>query len=651
MGSMHTGLEDRASNYPKLAAFFAERAAGGVGLIITGGISPNYRGGTTPWAGFLKYSWQVKRHQLITEAVHNHDGKICMQLLHAGRYAYNPLCQAPSRIKSPISKFTPFAMSNRQINNTINDYANSASLAQRAGYDGVEIMGSEGYLINQFISLRTNKRTDKWGGNYQNRCRFALEICRSIREKCGDNYIIIFRLSLLDLIDDGSTFEEVIELAKELEKTGVNIINTGIGWHEARIPTIVSSVPHGAFSWVTARLKEHVTVPLIASNRLNLPDQAETIIKKGQADMVSMARPFLADAHFYNKAVQGKQHSINVCIACNQACLDHVFKNKRATCLVNPRACFETDLNLDTQNSNNGSVLVVGAGPAGLSCASEAQKFGYKVTLVEAKDHVGGQFSLAEKIPGKSDFIHTITYFENLFLECGGKLKLDTQLSVENILEKNWDHIVIATGVKPRRPKIAGINHTMVCSYAQVLRGDVALKERIAIIGAGGIGFDMAEFVIKKGKNEGVSEYLKEWNIDHDLKSPGGVLSKQENNTVPESTIYMLQRSQGKQGRGLGKTTGWIHRLEVKKAGVKQMSGCEYLKIDDTGLHIRQDEKEQVLEVDQIIYCSGQESVNRLSTSLSLNKVNHHVIGGALKAGELDAKSAIKEGFLLAHTL
>ena len=649
MGSMHTGLEEEKGGFEKLAQFYKERAIGGVGLIVTGGISPNLRGRLAPNACQLSFPWQVGKHQVVTKAVHEAGGKICMQLLHAGRYGYHPFSQAPSKIKSPITPFTPSAMSSRQVRGTIKDYASSAVLAQKAGYDGVEVMGSEGYLINQFVSSRTNVRDDEWGGSFENRIKFPLEIVRSIRKRVGDNFIIIFRLSMLDLVDNGSSWDEVVELAKLLEKAGVTIINTGIGWHEARVPTIATSVPRGGFAWVTERLKKEMTIPLVATNRINTPEIAEHIIESGQADMVSMARPFLADADFVNKAAANTSELINTCIGCNQACLDHTFALKRATCLVNPRACYETEINF-TPTAKKKRIAVMGAGPAGMAFSVYAATRGHEVVLFEAKSEVGGQFNLARKIPGKEEFNETIRYFINQMKLHNVELRLNTRLDASVIRDEQFDEIVMSSGVLPRKIDLPGFDNPKVVNYQQVLNGEVTLGESVALIGAGGIGFDMAHYLCEpESTTLQPDKWLKQWGIDKDYSERGGLITPIE--ASEHRDIYLLQRKTTKMGKGLGKTTGWIHRLVLKKHQVKMKTGVNYRKFDEQGLHITIAEQDEVLAVDNVVLCAGQVSNLTLLEEMKATGLPVHLIGGADVAAELDAKRAIRQGAELAIKL
>ncbi|WP_421224932.1 FAD-dependent oxidoreductase [Aeromonas enteropelogenes] len=656
MGSMHTGLEEEKGGFDKLSAFYGERARGGVGLIVTGGIAPNLRGRLVPHGSQLSFPWQVAKHKKVTRAVHQEGGKIALQILHAGRYAYHPFSLAPSALKAPISPFKPRAMSERQIRGTIRDFAATAALARAAGYDGVEVMGSEGYLINQFICERTNKRTDGWGGSSENRMRFPVEIVRAIRERVGPDFIIIFRLSMLDLVEQGSTLEEVIALGQALEQVGVTLINTGIGWHEARIPTIATSVPRGAFSWVTAELKKHLKVPLITTNRINTPEVAERILAQGDADMVSMARPFLADPEFVIKAAEDRADEINTCIACNQACLDHIFKQKRASCLVNPRACFETELTFGRVPQPK-KLAVVGAGPAGLAFACYAAERGHQVSLFDQASEIGGQFNFAKQIPGKEEFHETLRYFAKRLEKCGVELYLGQRQSAESLLGGGFDEVILATGIRPRTPNIPGIEHPKVLSYLDVLRDHKPVGEKVAVIGAGGIGFDVAEYLVEKRevqKSDGDGDlrrdhWLKEWGIDKQLAERGGLTTPEVD--APERQIWLLQRKESKVGDGLGKTTGWIHRTVLKNRKVQMLSGVQYLRIDDEGLHIQVGDKQQCLPVDQVIICAGQEPLKELQVGLQAAGKPVHIIGGADVAAELDAKRAIRQGAELAAVI
>lgn len=653
MGSMHTGLEDRFYHYPKLAAYFGERAKGGVGLIITGGISPNRQGWLLPAGGTMNTLGDIAPHRLVTHAVHKHGAKILMQILHSGRYGYQPFVVSASPIKSPISMFKPRQMSDRLILETIQDYAETASLAKKAGYDGVEIMGSEGYLLNQFLSRHVNQRTDRWGGPIENRMRFAVEIVKAIRAKVGEKFIICFRLSMLDLVHDGNTMDEVITVAQALEKAGITLLNTGIGWHEARIPTIVTSVPRAAFVDYTAEVKKHVSVPVIASNRINMPDTAEEILAAGKADMVQMARPLLADAFWVSKTATNRVDEINTCIACNQACLDHSFQNKRASCLVNPRAAHETEL-VYLKTKKPKKVAVVGGGVAGMSAATIAASRGHQVTLFEASTEVGGQFNLAKVVPGKEEFHETIRYFKVQIEKTGVDLRLNTKFNREQLEREGFDDVVIATGVIPRGLKIDGSDAPQVLSYAEVLRG-APVGYRVAVIGAGGIGFDVSEFLLKpenQPQPQPLAEWQREWGIDPNPNyiTEGGFVPAEVE--PPIRQIYLMQRKTTPLGVGLGKTSGWVHRAQLKKHAVKMLRGVQYKAVTNEGLWIESNGHDQLLRVDTIVVCAGQESVKDLMPKEGESTLaNYHIIGGAKLAGELDAKRAIREGAEIAAKL
>ena len=700
MGSMHTGLEEERGGFTKLAAFYKARAKGGVGLIVTGGVSPNFRGRIAPFGSELSHFWQTQKHKQVTDAVHQYPTKICLQLLHTGRYAYHPFGVAPSKIKSPISPFVPKAMSVRQIKSTIKDYAYAAKLAAKSGYDGVEIMGSEGYLINQFACVRTNKRIDEWGGSIENRMRLAIDTIKAVRAKVGDNFIIIFRLSMLDLVEGGNSWEDVVLMAKAVEKAGATLINTGIGWHEARVPTIVTSVPRGAFTWVTEKMKQEVSIPLITTNRINTPDVAEHVLATGQADMVSMARPFLADAEFVNKAANNKADEINTCIGCNQACLDHVFAQKRASCLVNPMACYETELVLEKTNKIK-NIAVVGAGPAGLAFSIYAAQRGHQVTLFDKNSEIGGQFNFAKQVPGKEEFFETLRYFTKQLSLHNIKVHLNSEPSIdkcaEKLLAEGFDEVVLATGIKPRDLNIKGLKEGFaskkVLTYLQVLRDKVEVGKNVAIIGAGGIGFDVATYLSEnlseKPLTDDLNRWLETWGVDKKYQHDGALLpkkssSKQElskkelskkelpkqelskeelsqqnmtnevtiNNAItqykPIRNISLIQRKATKVGKGLGKTSGWVHRAHLIKQGVAMIAGANYQEITEKGLLIEVEGKEQLLEVDNIIICAGQEPNRDLQQILLAGGVKVHLIGGANVATELDAKRAIRQAAELA---
>ncbi|MFN3073907.1 FAD-dependent oxidoreductase [Acinetobacter sp. TY2] len=653
MGSMHTGLEDRFYNYPKLAAYFGERAKGGVGLLITGGISPNRQGWLLPAGGTMNTLGDIAPHRLVTHAVHKHGAKILMQILHSGRYGYQPFVVSASPIKSPISMFKPRQMSEKNILSTIDDFAHTASLAKKAGYDGVEVMGSEGYLLNQFLSRHVNQREDQWGGAIENRMRFAVEIVKAIRAKVGDKFIICFRLSMLDLVHDGNTMDEVITVAKALEKAGITLLNTGIGWHEARVPTIVTSVPRAAFVDYTAEVKKHVAVPVIASNRINMPETAEKILAAGKADMVQMARPLLADAFWVNKVATNRVDEINTCIACNQACLDHSFQNKRASCLVNPRAAHETELvYLKTKKSKK--IAVVGGGVAGMSAATVAAERGHNVTLFEAAKEVGGQFNLAKVVPGKEEFHETIRYFKVQLEKTGVEVRLNTKVNREQLEREGFDDVIIATGVVPRGLKIEGSDAPNVLSYAEVLRG-AQVGDKVAVIGAGGIGFDVSEYLLKpehQPQPQPLAEWQREWGVDPNpnyMTEGGHVPAEVE---APIRQIYLMQRKTTPLGIGLGKTSGWVHRAQLKKHAVRMMRGVQYKSVSNEGLWVEVNGHDQLLRVDTIVVCAGQESVKELMPKEGESTLaSYHIIGGAKLAGELDAKRAIREGAEIAAIL
>ncbi len=652
MGSMHTGLEDRFWNYGKLSAYFAERArGGGPGLIITGGISPNRRGWLAPFGGTMNWPTDVLNHRRITGAVHQEGGKICMQILHAGRYGYHPFNVSASGIKAPINKFSPRALDQSGIEKQIKAYVRCARLAQRSGYDGVEVMGSEGYFINQFLCTRTNQRTDRWGGSFENRSRLAIEIVDRIRSAVGSDFIIIYRLSMMDLVEDGLHWNEIVSLGKAIEQAGASAINSGIGWHEARIPTIVTSVPLAAFSRVSKKFREQVSIPVIATNRINSPDAAERLLAEGHCDLVSMARPFLADPRLIQKSKVGADQEINTCIACNQACLDFIFNGKKATCMVNPRACRETSLvYVPTQRTQK--VAVVGAGPAGLATAATAAERGHRVILFESNNQIGGQFNIARAIPGKQDFAETLRYYQTKLDKYEVDIRLNQTATTEQIRGEKFDHIVIATGVIPRPINLPGNTHPMVYRYDEVVLENKPVGKRVAIIGAGGIGFDLAEYLLHReieGDNqEKLEAWYAEWGIDPIYESQGSLVPQQVEPPVRE--IYLLQRKTTPHGRSLGKTSGWVHRLQMRKNGVRMLGGVKYESIDDRGLHIQVGEEKQLLEVDNVIICAGQLSVNQLYQQLNPygkdNKV--HLIGGAFLAAEVDARRAIQQGAELA---
>ncbi len=646
MGSMHTGLEEAPNGIERQAAFFAERARGGVSLIVTGGYGPNFEGAAIPTDKFLHSEEDAKHHTPITDAVHAEGGKICLQILHTGRYAYNSASVAPSAIKAPINPFVPHELDDEGIEKQINDIVTTAKYAQVANYDGVEIMGSEGYFLNQFLAARTNQRTDAWGGSYENRMRLAVETVKRTRASVGENFIIIYRLSMLDLVEGGSTFEEALELGKAIEAAGATIINTGIGWHEARIPTIVTKVPRAAFTWVTARFKEHLNIPLITSNRINTPEVAEEVLERGDADMISMARPFLADPFFMLKAAQGKSDEINTCIGCNQACLDHTFQMKISSCLVNPRACYETEIVIEPTDKPK-KIAVVGAGPAGLGFANIAAERGHDVTIFDSAGEIGGQFNIAKQIPGKEEFYETIRYFNKMIELKGIKLKLNTRVSAADLDAMNFDEVIIATGILPRTPDIEGIDHPSVLSYIDVLKDKKPVGKKVAVIGAGGIGFDVSEYLThgKSSPSTDIPTFMKEWGVDMSLKARSGIEGVTPEPEASPREVYLLQRKTTSVGKGLGKTSGWVHRAGLNAKGVKMIPGCSYEKIDDAGLHITIDGQPKILDVDNIILCAGQTSLNELQDNL---KTKSHLIGGADVAAELDAKRAIDQGVRLA---
>lgn len=659
MGSMHTGLEDRPWHFSELAEYFAERARGGTGLLVTGGFSPNRAGDLLPFGSKMLSAWQVPFHKKVTSAVHEADGKILLQILHAGRYGYTPFNVAPSAIKSPITPFKPKELSSKQIYKTVDHYARAAKLAQQANYDGIEIMGSEGYFITQMINARTNQRTDEWGGSYENRIRFPIEVVKRIRAEVGPNFILMFRLSMLDLVDNASTFDEVVELAKALEDAGVNIINTGIGWHEARVPTIVTSVPRAAFADITGKVRAHLNIPVVASNRINMPDTAEGLLADDKADMVSMARPMLADAYWAKKAQEGRADEINTCIACNQACLDHTFEAKRASCLVNPRACHETQLvyrKVSAQDAKK--IAVVGAGPAGLACATVAGERGHHVTLFEARDDIGGQFTFASKIPGKEEFKETLRYYKTMLKKYDVNVKLNHHVTEQELRDGGFDHVVIASGVEPRMPPIEGIERDNVVSYQQLLDKELVLGKRVAIIGAGGIGFDVGEYLAHEGESLTLNNaaWMKEWGVDITNEHRGGLVDADVEASARK--LYLLQRKASSLGKGLNKTSGWVHRAVLKMKHVEMIGGVSYDKIDDQGLHITitrdEESTSRILEVDHVVICAGQTSVSTLYDALKDDEsapFESHLVGGAELAGELDAKRAIKMASELAAKL
>ncbi|MDB4032337.1 NADPH-dependent 2,4-dienoyl-CoA reductase [Porticoccaceae bacterium] len=646
MGSMHTGLEEVANGHERMAAYFGERAKGGVGLIVTGGIGPNTEGGTHPNTKKLVTEEDIAGHKQITDAVHEHDGKICMQILHTGRYAYSPDQVAPSAIKSPINPFTPRALTDSEVYKQIDDFVFTSVQAQKAGYDGVEIMGSEGYFLNQFIAARTNQREDDWGGSYENRIRLPIEVVRRVREAVGEHFIIIFRLSMLDLVDGGSTAEEVIQLGKAVESAGATIINTGIGWHEAQIPTIATKVPRAAFTWVTARFRKELSVPVITSNRINTPEVAEEVLARGDADMVSMARPFLADPDFVIKAQENRADEINTCIGCNQACLDHVFGGVMTSCLVNPRACHETELHILATTSSK-KIAVVGAGPAGLAAATTAASRGHQVTLFDGADEIGGQFNIAKQIPGKEEFFETLRYYGKQIEITGVDLKLNHRVTAEELNNGGFDQVIVATGIAPRMPNIEGIDHPKVLNYLDVIGGKQHVGKKVAIIGAGGIGFDTAEYITHAGEStsQNIPAFMKEWGVDMTFGSRSGTEGITAQPEPSPREVYLLQRKSTRVGKGLGKTTGWVHRAGLAMKGVRMMPSCDYKRIDDDGLHLTVGDEPTTLDVDTIIICAGQDPMREIIEGLT---VPHHLIGGADIAAELDAKGAINQATRLA---
>jgi 2,4-dienoyl-CoA reductase (NADPH2) len=657
MGSMHTGLEDDSKHFGRLANYFAERARGGVGLIVTGGFAPNIEGWLSPFGSRLASTRAAQRHRPIVDAVHAEGGRIALQILHAGRYGYHPLTVAPSKIKSPITPFTPRALSSAGVERQIRAFVRCAALAREAGYDGVEVMGSEGYFINQFLVEHTNRREDEWGGSFENRMRLPVEIVSRIREAVGRDFIIVYRLSILDLIPNGQSWDEVVRMAKAISSAGATILNSGIGWHEARIPTIATSVPRGAFTWVTGKLRRDlraagIEIPLCTTNRLNTPEVADAVLAAGDADMVSMARPLLADPDFVRKASQGRAAEINTCIACNQACLDHTFAGKISSCLVNPRACHETELVIEPARRVK-KIAVVGAGPAGLAAATTLAERGHSVTLFEADQRIGGQFNLAKKIPGKEEFEETLRYFQGRLVATGVDVRLGQRIGAESLIGIGFDEVILATGVIPRDPRISGQDHPKVCSYLDVLTGKRTVGARVAVVGAGGIGFDVAEFLVHDGPSITLDReaWLREWGVGNPAVARGGVAGVKPQPTPPAREVFLLQRKAGKPGAGLGKTTGWIHRTALKMKRVEMIGDVQYRHIDDAGLHISVGDVPRTLEVDTVVLCTGQEPLRALAAPLQQAGITVHLIGGADVAAELDAKRAIRQATELAARL
>lgn len=646
MGSMHLGLEEASGGFERIAAFYVERVRGGVAMIVTGGIGPNKEGAVHSHAAQMKTADDIANHRIVTDAVHREDGKICMQILHTGRYAVNDKLIAPSAIKAPINPFPPHEVTEAEIEQQIDDFVRCAEMAKEAGYDGVEVMGSEGYFINQFIAKRTNHRSDNWGGDYDNRIRFAIEVVQQIRQRVGEEFIIIYRLSMLDLVEGGSSYDEIVQLGQAIEKAGATLINTGIGWHEARIPTIATKVPRAAFTWVTAKVRKALSIPVITSNRINMPDVGEQVLARGDADMVSMARPFLADAEFVKKAEENRADEINTCIGCNQACLDHIFVGKLTSCLVNPRACHETELNIIATDTRK-KLAVVGAGPAGLSFATTAAQRGHDVTLFDSASEIGGQFNIAKRIPGKEEFFETLRYFGKQIELTGVKLELNTRVTAADLNDSDFDEVIIATGIAPRTLEIEGIENAKVLSYLDVMAG-AEVGHKVAVIGAGGIGFDISEYLTHKGvaTSQDIPAFMAEWGIDMTLQSRGGVEGVEQVHQPSPREVFLLQRKKSKVGAKLGKTTGWAHRLGLQNKQVEMIPGCEYHKIDDQGLHLSISGEERLLAVDNIIICAGQDPLRELADGVQDKPV--HLIGGADVASELDAKRAINQGTRLA---